>query len=60
MNAAAKKFFARTASLISDAEIQTILENATEQGDRHTVRSAQRALKGDPCDRLACAMILGR
>jgi hypothetical protein len=60
MNAAAKKIVAHVNSLVSDDELRTILATATEQGDIYTVRSAKLALKGDPGERLACAMILGR
>ena len=47
-------------NLITDDEIRAILTDATRVGDGFTVRSANRALRGDSMDRLACAMILGR
>ena len=46
--------------LVTDAELQTILEIAQAAGDQYTIAAVARARRGDAMSQLACAMILGR
>ena len=47
-------------SLVTEAELTTILSNAQAVNDPYTIWAVQQARRGDEACQLACAAILGR